>query len=158
MDLRAQHLSETCSDPIEFLNQLRQTTEPIGGGTVYSKDGELVEYDVAIEAVEKANKAFIEKAGDEWKKQQMMKEAVSATIDSSFCIRSLRKELMAEIWHKSENHPDNRHPYPVINPDTKEMAFAYYDKILSRWVFDRNYNPGRNMLWMDVEKILPKED
>ncbi len=62
MDLRAQHLSETCSDPIEFLNQLRQTTEPIGGGTVYSEDGELVEYDVAIEAVRKANNAFIKKA------------------------------------------------------------------------------------------------
>ena len=64
MDLRAQHLSETCSDPIEFLNQLRQTTEPIGGSTVYDEDGELVEYDVAIEAVGKANKAFIEKACD----------------------------------------------------------------------------------------------
>lgn len=62
MDLRAQHLSETCSDPIEYLRQLRQTTEPIGGSTVYDEDGELVEYDVAIEAVEKANKAFIEKA------------------------------------------------------------------------------------------------
>lgn len=62
MDLRAQHLSETCSDPIEFLNHLRQTTEPIGGGTVYSEDGELVEYDVAIEAVGKANDAFIENA------------------------------------------------------------------------------------------------
>lgn len=62
MDLRAQHLSETCSDPIEFLNQLRQTTEPIGGSTVYDEDGELVEYDVAIEAVGKANNAFIKKA------------------------------------------------------------------------------------------------
>ena len=62
MDLKAQYLSETCSDPIEFLNQLRQTTEPIGGSTVYDEDGELVEYDVAIEAVRKANDAFIEKA------------------------------------------------------------------------------------------------
>ena len=55
MDLKAQYLSETCSDPIEFLNQLRQTTEPIGGSTVYDEDGELVEYEVAIEAVKKAN-------------------------------------------------------------------------------------------------------
>ena len=61
MDLKAQYLSETCSDPIEFLYQLRQTTEPIGGGTEYREDGELVEYDVAIEAVKKANDAFIEK-------------------------------------------------------------------------------------------------
>ncbi len=62
MNLRAQHLSETCSDPIEYLRQLRQTTEPIGGSTVYDEDDELVEYEVAIEAVKKANKAFIEKA------------------------------------------------------------------------------------------------
>jgi hypothetical protein len=62
MDLKANYLLETCSDPIGFLNQLRQTTEPIGGGTVYSEDGELVEYDVAVEAIKKANDAFIEKA------------------------------------------------------------------------------------------------
>ena len=64
MDLRAKYLSETCSDPIEYLRQLRQTTEPIGGGTEYCEDGELVEYDVAIEAVRKANDAFIEEACD----------------------------------------------------------------------------------------------
>lgn len=62
MDLRAKYLSETCSDPIEYLCQLRQTTEPIGGSTVYDEDGELVEYDVAIEAIKKATNAFIEKA------------------------------------------------------------------------------------------------
>ena len=62
MDLKAKYLSDKCSDPIEFLNQLRQTTEPIGGSTVYDEDGEFVEYDVAIEAVKKANDAFIEKA------------------------------------------------------------------------------------------------
>ena len=62
MDLKAKHLIDTCSDPIELLRQLRQTTEPIGGSTVYDEDGEFVEYDVAIEAVKKANDAFIEKA------------------------------------------------------------------------------------------------
>ena len=62
MDLKAEHLSEHVSDPVEFLRQLRQTTEPIGGGTEYREDGELVEYDVAVEAVKKANDAFIEKA------------------------------------------------------------------------------------------------
>ena len=62
MDLKAKYLLETCSDPIGFLNQLRQTTAPIGGGTVYSEDGELVEYDVAVEAIKKATDAFIEKA------------------------------------------------------------------------------------------------
>ena len=62
MDLKTKYLSETCSDPIEYLNQLRQTTEPIGEGTIYSEEGELVEYEVAIKAVRKANDAFIEKA------------------------------------------------------------------------------------------------
>lgn len=62
MDLKAKYLSDTCSDPVEFLHQLKQTTEPIGGGTEYREDGELVEYDVAIEAVKKANDVFIERA------------------------------------------------------------------------------------------------
>ena len=82
----------------------------------------------------------------------------SAAETAPFVLEAARKQLMADIWNKESDHPDNRHPYPVINPDTNEMAFAYYDKILSRWVFDRDYNPGRNMLWMDIEKILPKED
>ena len=72
MDLKAKYLSDTCSDPIEYLRQLRQTTEPIGGGTEYCEDGELVEYDVAIEAVKKANNAFIEKASW-WIEENMSK-------------------------------------------------------------------------------------
>lgn len=62
---------------------------------------------------------------------------------------------MADIWHKESEHPNNRHPYPVINPDTQEMAFAYYDL---GWHFDRDYNPGDNMMWMDIEKILPPKE
>jgi len=62
MDLKAKYLSDTCSDPIDFLYQLRQTTESIGGDTEYSENGEFVEYDVAIEAVKKANDIFIERA------------------------------------------------------------------------------------------------
>ncbi len=62
MDLKAKYLSDKCSDPIEFLNQLRQTTEPIGGGTEYSDDGELVEYEVAIIAIDKETNALIKKA------------------------------------------------------------------------------------------------
>ena len=62
MDLKAKYLSDKCSDPIEFLNQLRQTTEPIGGGTEYSDDGELVEYEVAVIAIDKATNALIKKA------------------------------------------------------------------------------------------------
>lgn len=66
MDLKAKYLSDKCSDPIEFLNQLRQTTEPIGGGTEYSDDGELVEYEVAIIAIDKVTNALIEKACKWW--------------------------------------------------------------------------------------------
>ena len=82
MDLKAQHLSETCSDPIEFLRQLRQTTEPIGGSTIYDEDGELVEYDIAIEAVRKANKASIEKAC-EWLKENC-KGYIIVDIDNKY--------------------------------------------------------------------------
>lgn len=66
-----------------------------------------------------------------------------------------REQLMKELWHKDTDYPGNKHPYPVINPDTQEMAFAYYDQRFGLWEFDRDYNPGRNMLWLDIEKILP---
>lgn len=66
-----------------------------------------------------------------------------------------KQQLMNEIWHKSSDNPGNKHPYPVINPDTQEMAFAYYDQRFGLWEFDRDYNPGRNMLWLDIEKIIP---
>lgn len=66
MDLKAKYLSDKCSDPIELLNQLRQTTEPIGGGTEYSDDGELVEYEVAIIAIDKVTNALIKKACEWW--------------------------------------------------------------------------------------------
>ena len=65
------------------------------------------------------------------------------------------RQLMKELWHKGTDNPGNQHPYPVINPDTQEMAFAYYYQRLGQWEFDRDYNPGRNMLWLDIEKILP---
>lgn len=63
-----------------------------------------------------------------------------------------------EIWNKAADHPDSRHPYPVINPDTQEMAYAYYDKHLRQWEFDRDYDPGDNMMWLDIEKILPTKE
>lgn len=66
------------------------------------------------------------------------------------------KQLMTEIWHKESEHPDDRHPYPVLNPDG-EMAYAYYDELCG-WQFDRDFKHSANMLWLDIEKILPKED
>jgi len=71
-------------------------------------------------------------------------------------MEAARKQLMAEIWHKESEHPDNRHPYPVINPDG-EMAYAYYEKLCG-WQFDRDFKHSTNMLWLDIEKILPKKD
>ena len=71
-----------------------------------------------------------------------------------FVMEGAKKILVKELWHKGAENPNNRHPYPVINPDTMEMAFAYYDH---GWHFDRDYNPGENMLWMDIEKVLPKD-
>ena len=58
----AQFMSEKYSNPIKFLNKLRQTPEPVDGGMEYCYDGEYVEYDVAVEAVKKAQKQFIDKA------------------------------------------------------------------------------------------------
>ena len=68
--------------------------------------------------------------------------------------KDAEKNLINSIWHKNDDKPGNKHPYPVINPDTQEMAFAYY---FCGWQFDRDYNPGRNMLWLDIERILPNE-
>jgi len=45
-------LKEKEDNPVSFLNHFRCTTEPIGGGTEYSDDGELVDYDVAIAAID----------------------------------------------------------------------------------------------------------
>lgn len=64
MDILTQIISERCSNPIEFLNQLRLTTEPIGGGMERCDNGEYVEYEVAIEAVKKAQQQLINKLED----------------------------------------------------------------------------------------------
>ncbi len=68
MDILAQIMSEKHPNPIEFLNQLRQTTEPIGGGMEYSDNGEYVEYDVAVEAIKKAQQQLTDKVC-EWIKE-----------------------------------------------------------------------------------------
>jgi hypothetical protein len=70
--------------------------------------------------------------------------------------RAVANALIKQIWHKESEHPDNRHPYPVLNPDG-EMAFAYYDELCG-WQFDREFKHSANMLWLDIEKIMPKED
>ena len=92
--------------------------------------------------------------------QQEFHDPLSASgrrIQKSISYLREYKEQM-NIWHKADDHPNNRHPYPVIDPDTQEMAFAYYDQRFDQWEFDRSYNPGRNMLWLDIEKILQKKE
>lgn len=81
MDILAQIMSEKHSNPIEFLNQLRQTTEPIGGGMEYSDNGEYVEYDVAVEAVKKEQKQFIDKACEWWNNELTYPTMTQAEID-----------------------------------------------------------------------------
>ena len=66
------------------------------------------------------------------------------------------EQALKDIWHKESEHPNNRHPYPVLNPDG-EMAFAYYDE-LSGWQFDRDFKHSVNMMWLDIERILPKKE
>ena len=63
--------------------------------------------------------------------------------------------LIKMVWHKESDHPKNKHPYPVLNPDTGEMAFAYY---YLGWHFDRDYAHSVNMLWLDIEQILPSKN
>lgn len=86
---------------------------------------------------------------DEMKQEEPTHPGIEEGKQEAAVSDSLDKE---ELWRKGSEHPNNKHPYPVINPDTLEMAFAYYDL---GWRFDRNYNPGINMLWLDIEKILP---
>ena len=71
-------------------------------------------------------------------------------------MEAARKQLMAEIWHKESEDPGNRHPYPVLNPDG-EMAYAYYEELCG-WQFDRDFKRSTRMLWLDIEKILPKQE
>lgn len=67
--------------------------------------------------------------------------------------KDAEKELINSLWHKANDDPGNRHPYPVLNPDG-EMAFAYYEKLCG-WQFDRDFPRSANMLWLDIERILP---
>ena len=62
MDYMIEYWKEKETNPIEFLNHFRCTTEPIGGGTEYDTDGELVSYDAAVDAIDIAKKDSIEKA------------------------------------------------------------------------------------------------
>lgn len=48
------------TDPIKFLQHFRRDTEPIGGGTVLDDNGDLVEYEAALSAIELARKQMLD--------------------------------------------------------------------------------------------------
>ena len=62
MNYAIKYWKEKETNPIEFLNHFRCTTEPIGGGTEHDDDGELVDYDAAVTAIAIAKKDIINKA------------------------------------------------------------------------------------------------
>lgn len=64
MNNRTKYDREHSKTPKEFLKKSRLTTEPIGGGVVYDDKGELVEYDVALEALKMAREVILSSLRD----------------------------------------------------------------------------------------------
>ena len=62
MDYRIEYYKDIDTDPKIFLQRFRCTTEPIGGSTELDEQGELVDWDAAVVAIDIAKKQFIEKA------------------------------------------------------------------------------------------------
>lgn len=62
MDYRIDYWNKKEADPIKFLSIFRCTTEPIGGGTEGDDEGELVDWNAAVVAVNKTKEQMIEKA------------------------------------------------------------------------------------------------
>ena len=56
MNYSIEYYKERDTDPMVFLQRFRCTTEPIGGGTEYDEEGELVSWDAAVAAIEIAMK------------------------------------------------------------------------------------------------------
>ena len=50
------YYKERDTDPMVFLQRFRCTTEPIGGGSEYDDEGELVSWEAAVSAIEIAMK------------------------------------------------------------------------------------------------------
>ena len=61
MDYMIEYWKEKDTNPIGFLSHFRCTTEPIGGGTEGAADGELVNYDAAVAAIDLAKRDLINK-------------------------------------------------------------------------------------------------
>ena len=62
MNYAIKYWKEKETNPVEFLNHFRCTTEPIGGGTEHDDDGELVDYYAAVTAIAITKKDIINKA------------------------------------------------------------------------------------------------
>ena len=66
MNYRIDYWNKKEADPMKFLSIFRCTTEPIGGGTEEDDEGELVDWDAAVIAVDKTKEQMIEKACKWW--------------------------------------------------------------------------------------------
>lgn len=92
MDYIIKYWKEKETNPVEFLNHFRCTTEPIGGGTEHDDDGELVHYDAAIAAISIAEKAIIKKAC-EWLKENLP----NRIYDRNCCLDNFTEYLIEDL-------------------------------------------------------------
>ena len=97
MNYAIKYWKEKETNPIEFLNHFRCTTEPIGGGTKNDDDGELTDYDAAVTAIAIAKKDIINKAC-EWLKMSIEYYDVYDAwkgnyIDTETLINDFKKEM-----------------------------------------------------------------
>jgi len=114
MDCLAQIISEKYSNPIEFLNQLRMTTEPIGGGMEYSDNGEYVEYDVAVEAVKKAQLRLMPEDID------IVREQLTAFAIHLNKRGALRDDLCMDFEHEAQSFIESQYNKIMMN---KQVIF-----------------------------------
>lgn len=89
-----EYWKEKETNHIEFLSHFRCTTEPIGGGTEYDADGELVNYDAAVTAIDVAKKDLINKAC-KWLENKIDPKGVGRSQVVLFydCIEDFKKSM-----------------------------------------------------------------
>ena len=94
MNYHIQHWLEKESDPFKFIEHFRCSTEPIGGGTEYDEEGELVDYEAAITAIEMAlDKKMLDRAC-EWLKNRH-------NIEKCLGVLTSRTEDLAKVFRQA---------------------------------------------------------
>ena len=157
MDFWAQIKSEKYSNPFEFLNQLRQTTEPIGGGMEYCDNGEYVEYDVAIEAVKKAQQQMIDKLDCEYNPYKVTVKSIlemcarydnTLTFDKYDFLDNIRVKCKDAIEY------DNLHPQSHWKPTDEQMScFKQAIDLFKMKVNDTIVQNYLESLYNDLKKL-----